>query len=574
MELSKLCYHCMTFTVDADGCCSICKKHMPIKQSSSDALPAGTIIGGRYLLGRSLGNGGFGKTYIAMDLTDRRRIAVKEFFPDKCARRNENGHTLNPTQAEQFESCRRKFEAEAQTLHGLRTLENIVHIEALLRDNETSYYVMEYLEGMDLLNYTEKNGGRLSYDTVIEIVRPLFSTLRRIHATGIIHRDISPDNIFVCSNGTVKLIDFGAARARMYGLTETGNLSLKPNYAAIEQYVIRGNHGPWTDVYGLAATIYYCVTGKLPAEANSRILTDCLKPPSELCTLTPAQERVILKGLAMAADDRYQTVEEFGCALLMAKNDEEQKRQSGSLYLRRVAAYLIDFVPLGFLSALILYLSLGSPNASGGLICGIMLIMPLLPVALATALEALPVGASPGELLLGLRVERNDEGKPQWWRLLCRNLLRAFFYPGILCYLFSAGRLSLCDLWLKTRVRRVDKPKATTHPFSGGTDGAWVMEGLSGLYAGQRFPLADRMLIIGRKPQCNLVFPDGTAGVSGVHCSLHPSPDRRSVKLCDLGSSNGTFVNDNTRLSSGQETDLHNGDTFTVGLQRFRIFTL
>ena len=177
--------------------------------------------------------------------------------------------------------------------------------------NNTAYIVMEYLEGVTLKQYLRENK-RIAAEDLVELLVPLIEALDEIHSQGLIHRDISPDNIMVLPDGRIKLMDFGAAR----DYTEFGEKSLsivlKPGYAPPEQYQTHGIQGPWTDIYALCATMYKCITGENPPDAIERVMDDSLKKISEFGIVIPPQEEAaIIKGMSVSAKDRYQDIKDF-----------------------------------------------------------------------------------------------------------------------------------------------------------------------------------------------------------------------------------------------------------------------
>lgn len=574
MDLNKLCYYCMTFSLGENGVCEHCHHTMPLKQNAANALTPGVILHGRYMIGRTLGNGGFGMTYMALDLSAQRRVAVKEFMPRAFAYRDPGESRVHRQSPMDFEACMQKFEAEAQTLNGLRTLDNIVHIESLFQENDTAYYIMEYLQGQDLLHLLADKGGRMSLIATVKLVMPLFDTLRRIHDVKILHRDISPDNIYICDDGNVKLIDFGAARADMYATTVTRNVSLKPGYAALEQYTIGSGQGPWTDVYGLACTIYRCITGTIPPEANTRKPVDRLVPPSKFCVMSHGQENVLLKGLRVNAEDRWQTVTEFGNALLKEIDDlpspptpEPVPPEKPRFFWRRVGAYCLDYMPYTLLATLIISSLPANKNHNW-----IIILCWVIVIGIATAMES-ATGASLGKMAFKLQLYDKDGNTPPWWKCLLQNALRFCFPPDFLCFLVTAGKVSMHDSILDTYVgvAKQRKVQSGIEPTKQQIHSEPALKVTQGVYSGAVMPLDERGITMGRDPErCNLIFPEGAVGVSRVHCTVQAQP-QGGVMLRDLGSSYGTMINGTEKLTSKQSRSLNQGDTFTIGAQSFVI---
>ena len=271
-------------------------------------LPPGTVLAGRYLLGIALGEGGFGITYLAADLRMGVKVAVKEYFPlDKATRQAQDTITgIGFAGAAAFREGKSRFLEEARTLSRIAGLPHIIHVLNCFESNGTAYIVMEYVQGITLTQWVRQRGGKVPAGELLPMMEGLFHALEQLHRLGLIHRDISPDNMML-ENGRLRLLDFGAARD-VGKRTETLTLTLRHGYAPVEQYQPMGQ-GPWTDVYALSATIYYCLTGVTPPHALQRICDDPLKKPSELgASLTHQQEQALLYGLGVRPRRRFQSV--------------------------------------------------------------------------------------------------------------------------------------------------------------------------------------------------------------------------------------------------------------------------
>ena len=189
--------------------------------------------------------------------------------------------------------------------------EGIVKALDFFEINNTAYIVMEYLEGITLKQYIRENQ-RITLEELVRLLVPLIESLDEIHSQGMIHRDISPDNIMVLPDGRIKLMDFGAARDYTKFGEKTLSIVLKPGYAPPEQYQTHGIQGPWTDIYALCATMYKCITGENPPDAIERVMDDSLKKISEFGIVIPPQEEAaIIKGMSVSAKDRYQDIKDF-----------------------------------------------------------------------------------------------------------------------------------------------------------------------------------------------------------------------------------------------------------------------
>ena len=278
-------------------------------------LRKGTRLIGRYTIEKVLGQGGFGITYLGMDELHEKPVAIKEFFPQGIVTRNiEYQDTVTVTfvgEKDNYEKGKERFLKEARTMAKFSKDKGIVKALDFFEINNTAYIVMEYLEGVTLKQYLAENK-RIDAEDLVELLVPLIEALDEIHSQGLIHRDISPDNIMVLPDGRIKLMDFGAAR----DYTEFGEKSLsivlKPGYAPPEQYQTHGVQGPWTDIYALCATMYKCITGENPPDAIERVMDDHLKKISAFgIPVLPQIEEAIIKGMSVAAKDRYQNVGDF-----------------------------------------------------------------------------------------------------------------------------------------------------------------------------------------------------------------------------------------------------------------------
>ena len=274
-----------------------------------------TRLIGRYTIKSVLGQGGFGITYLGMDELYQRKVAIKEFFPQGIVTRNtEYEDTVTVTYVEEkadYEKGKERFLKEARTMAKFSKNEGIVKVLDFFEINNTAYIVMEYLEGITLKQYIRENQ-RITLEELVRLLVPLIESLDEIHSQGMIHRDISPDNIMVLPDGRIKLMDFGAARDYTKFGEKTLSIVLKPGYAPPEQYQTHGIQGPWTDIYALCATMYKCITGENPPDAIDRVMDDSLKKISEFGIVIPPQEEAaIIKGMSVSAKDRYQDIKDF-----------------------------------------------------------------------------------------------------------------------------------------------------------------------------------------------------------------------------------------------------------------------
>ncbi len=312
----QICLSCMK-EYDGDGPCPHCGFELAEYKAPAHHLKPGTVLAGKYMVGRAIGAGGFGITYAAWDQNLETKVAVKEFFPDGFVARD-GGMTKTVTvlprrESDFYQKGQERFVDEARRLAKFADLPGIVSVKDYFQENNTAYIVMEYAEGQTLKAVLRQQPhGRMDTEIVLAMMEPVMDSLEQVHQAGLIHRDISPDNLMVDDRGRVKLLDFGSARAFVADGQKSLSVMLKPGYTPEEQYRSRGSQGPWTDVYALCATIYRAITGRMPPESLDRMGEDNLKRPSELgVSIRPAQEEALLKGLAVYKKDRIQSIGEL-----------------------------------------------------------------------------------------------------------------------------------------------------------------------------------------------------------------------------------------------------------------------
>jgi serine/threonine protein kinase/tetratricopeptide (TPR) repeat protein len=274
-----------------------------------------TELHGQYLIGKVLGHGGFGVTYLGWDLNLARKIAIKEYLPSGVAVRTGANSEVIPFSGDSrkdFEYGLERYLDEARTVARFQTHPSVVSVLNFFRANGTAYLVMEYLDGTTFERYLDSHGGKTTVDTILTIMVPVLEALGSVHQQGILHRDISPDNIYITRKWQIKVLDFGAARYALGQKSRNLSVILKEGYAPVEQYHSKGNQGPWTDVYACGATIYRALTGKIPPASLDRMQGDDLRPLSEMgVEIAPQQERAILKALAVQPDARFHSMQEF-----------------------------------------------------------------------------------------------------------------------------------------------------------------------------------------------------------------------------------------------------------------------
>ena len=264
--------------------CPECGRPYGSVNTESFALKPGTILDGKYLVGEMLGQGGFGITYIGFDLLLEQKVAIKEYFPMSTGMvSRENSTTVVWSSAVMQKSGVEKgfdsFLKEARKMAKLRSIPSVVGVNSVFIQNETAYIVMDFIEGETLLQKLQREGP-MDYGTCVSLMTPIMQALSEVHKHGIIHRDISPDNIMVQSDGKLILLDLGAAKdldiQGKDGNMQSSQMVAKQGFSPVEQYGRDGKIGSWTDVYAMAATIYYCCTGVLPPSATDRTIDDTL----------------------------------------------------------------------------------------------------------------------------------------------------------------------------------------------------------------------------------------------------------------------------------------------------------
>ena len=307
----KICNNC--FRQIKTEPCKYCGYKKSAYRPEAGILPVGTVLKKRYCIGEVLGKGGFGVTYKAFDTVDSKIVAVKEYYPSGLVHRD-TGTTQISVSSKQYEDNFKvgadKFFEEAKMVSRFNGNPNIVNVYEFFYENGTVYFAMEYLDGVDLKHFVKERGGKLPQENVLYIADIITDALLIAHSMNVLHRDISPDNIFILNNGEVKLIDFGAARQVLAEQSKSISVILKQGFAPLEQYQRRGKQGPWTDIYALGATLYYVITGKMPDEVTERLDFPDIGSADEY-GVDPEFWEIIRKCMEVRAADRYQTVFEL-----------------------------------------------------------------------------------------------------------------------------------------------------------------------------------------------------------------------------------------------------------------------
>ena len=321
-----ICYKCMK---EYSGCyCQHCGFKPETYEPVPTALVPMTVLHNQYIIGAVLGKGGFGITYIGYDNFNYRKVAVKEFYPSSVVYRDGSQTTeiTVPSNMKQiYENGVKKFYNEAVTLSKLQDIPAIVDIYDFFYENNTAYIVMEFIDGTAVDQIVLNQGG-LDIDITLTIYYPIIQALKKVHAAGILHRDISPSNVMLDERFMSRLIDFGSSRAYSHEMSTDLTVILKKGFAPIEQYSRKGKHGPAEDVYAICASMYYTMTGKVPPAAPDRRVFDTLQPIHNFSVDIPENiEKIIMKGLSVQAYDRYPDMEALSSAIDIAVSGKHDK---------------------------------------------------------------------------------------------------------------------------------------------------------------------------------------------------------------------------------------------------------
>ena len=355
----NICYGCMRPLPEGVSVCPSCRYDNFSHHNTEDTLPEGSVLNGKYLVGRILGRGGFGVTYLGYDLNLQLRVAIKEYFPLGASYRVASSYNVfSLTDAETTSAFAKGcgvFLDEAQTLARFNSL-YIVHVREFFREHGTAYIIMDYVDGITVTETVKAAGGKLPLDRVLSLMEPLIQQLDKLHEKNIIHRDIKPDNIMVVQDDFGKehavLLDFGAARSFISGnVTKNYTAVITPGFAPLEQYSEISRQGPYTDVYAICATMYYMLTGKIPTPVNEQQINSIpIKPFSEIGVRLPAHvEKAIMHGLALKSTDRTQTMQQLSRELaveqkktkLPEKTEQEKKTSPRTKRKPRISSALV-----------------------------------------------------------------------------------------------------------------------------------------------------------------------------------------------------------------------------------------
>lgn len=312
-------------------------------------LKKGTVLAGKYRICDVISEGGFGIVYLGFDIVLKMNVAIKEYFPRRLVTRKKDENTIyiyrDNVNEERFTKGVQKFLNEARILAQFHKLESIVTVRDFFCENDTAYIVSEHIIGESVKEYVIKHGG-MEPDKVLSMMRPILKSLSIIHKSGLLHRDIAPDNIIIQDEKAV-LIDFGAARLNGTEEEHSKTVFFKRGYSAEEQYICQGNQGPETDIYAVCATMYYMLTGRQPEESVQRHIRDnviSLEKQKDI-HMPKAKKRAIMKGMSVSIEKRYATVEELCRRLYQSETDLCRHR----FWQRAVVVILILLFCFGYM---------------------------------------------------------------------------------------------------------------------------------------------------------------------------------------------------------------------------------
>lgn len=355
----KRCFSCFKECDDASRFCPYCGAPEITKPKEPIHLaPGTTLMNNRYIIGQAVGAGGFGIVYSAWDSTLETVVAVKEFFVSRLVTRAEGLKNLIVTKksAEEFNYRKERFLAEARNMAKFGSHRSIPNVFDFFEENNTAYIVMELLHGVALNDYLHQVGGALDPDFALMITNEVGNALISLHEKNIIHRDVAPDNIYICSGKEIKikLMDLGAAK--LADSTDKAiDIILKPGYSPTEQYDNGKNIGPWSDIYALGATLYMMLTGVKPDESTNRKIKDEVVPPHLLNPSIPVNlSNAIMKAMAVEKHMRFKTVREFLKAVNGKKKVISLVKERRRRILKRAVGITVACLAVAFVSGVVL----------------------------------------------------------------------------------------------------------------------------------------------------------------------------------------------------------------------------
>lgn len=343
---SELCMNCFSVKGNYEVCpyCGYAEGTPP---AQPHYLTPGTILGNHFIVGTVIGVGGFGITYKCFDITLGVIVAVKEFYPIGLVNRSPGERRVGLLPGDkkaQYKQRLGRFLMEAQSVAQFGKAKDIVNVYDYFEENGTAYIIMEYIDGVLLKDYLEKQGP-MEPEAALSTIMPIIEAVKKIHSKGIIHRDVSPDNIFIASEDSIKIFDFGAAQLNDTKAGMDAEPVIKVGYSPIEQYRNSNDQGFYTDVYAVGAILYQMLTGVAPVESTEREFKDRLKSPKEAGAKISANvDRAVMEALAVRPELRFQNIQQFQDALQNKRIAEYPKDKLRKKKNRRNAAIGISAV--------------------------------------------------------------------------------------------------------------------------------------------------------------------------------------------------------------------------------------
>lgn len=314
---SEYCMNCFSVKGQYEVC-PFCGYVEGTPPKQPQFLTPGTILNNRFIVGTAIGAGGFGITYKCWDNSLGITVAIKEFYPVGLVNRapgESKVGLLSGEKQKQYRIQLKRFLMEARSIAQFGKAKDIVNVYDFFEENNTAYIIMEHIDGILLKDYLEKCG-RLSVEVALSLITPIIEAVKKIHSKGIIHRDVSPDNIFISSENSIKLFDFGSASFSNGEEGMEGEKVIKVGYSAPEQYRENSRQGFYTDIYSIGAILYQMITGIKPVESTEREYKDTLKSPLELgIKINSNLDRAIMEAMAVRPELRFQSVQHLEDAL-------------------------------------------------------------------------------------------------------------------------------------------------------------------------------------------------------------------------------------------------------------------
>lgn len=328
LNCKNFCDSCFSEILEGSTACSACASEKNSKKYPT-ALTEGTILAGRYVVGRVLGKGGFGITYLCYDTRENKTVAVKEYLPDHLTHRK-TGETIVSVSGEEeyFKNGAQIFYNAARLAYSLNNTCVTPEAYNFFSQNNTYYFVMEYLIGVDMISYIKQKDKKISEKETLCVALKIAEALLVIHSADVLHGDVSPYNIFLCNDGKVKLMNLGTAGKI---IDEASTMLRFECCLSLEQYQTKGKQGSWSDIYGFGASLYCALTGNFPDNAPERITRN-----EKLCMDEISDEfaKVLEKMLAIRIEDRYQNVPELKAdfSALLIKQEKHEIGNERSCY--------------------------------------------------------------------------------------------------------------------------------------------------------------------------------------------------------------------------------------------------